>query len=58
MLESWASRNDIPAIWRDNECALGIELKTGEDEEVVIASVSKRLEEIGMELSKKLAKRK
>ena len=58
VLESWASRNSIPAVWRDNECAFGIELQTGEDEEVVIASVSKQLEEIGTELSNKLAKRK
>lgn len=56
VLEPWAGRSGVPSVWRRSddgadEFAVGIELATGEEEEAVIASVSRRLEEIATELS-------
>jgi hypothetical protein len=63
VLEPWASRNHISAVWRENddgayEFAIGIVLATGEEEEAVIASVSQQLGTIAKALSKIGRKRK
>jgi len=54
VLEPWASRKRVPAVWQnnDNEFAIGIELATGEEETAVITSAVNRLKEIATELSK------
>jgi hypothetical protein len=49
--QSWASRNDVPAVWRHDEFAVGIKLAIGQEREAVIASASSRLKEIAMVLS-------
>lgn len=56
VLEPWASRNDIPSVWRRNgdgkdEFAVGIALETGQEEEAVTASASQQLENIAGALS-------
>ncbi len=52
VLEPWASRKGIPAVWGDDEFGVGIKVATGEDETGVIGCVVRQLKEVAMELSK------
>jgi hypothetical protein len=51
VLEPWASRKGVPAVWRNDEFAVGIELATGQEREAVVAFVAGRLKEIATALS-------